>query len=260
VTLGRFSFAVTGASATATGGRPRDDECMRKKVLLLVVGGSLVTASRPASKVGGPRRASFFGGGSVRILLVTSLTATFTMALAPETAAFVPGFDSAYAGESAFVTLRPGETKEFMVFFFNRGTTAWEVGTTTQVDLAGCREDKVTCNVLDPGEELWNDGSWLSVSPPRYATHEQKLVLPGSIGTFRYRVRAPATAAPGTYRFNGDLVLSRPLFEGMSSGLTIHPEGYYHEATLTAGAPTAFGLPLAREFTPRSKVSSSAQP
>jgi hypothetical protein len=169
------------------------------------------------------------------MLLAGSVAAAFTVTLAPEAAAFVPAFDSAYAGESAFVTLRPGETNVFMVFFFNKGTTAWEVGTRTQIDLAACREDKVTCSVLDPGEELWNDGSWLSASPARYATHEQKLVMPGSIGTFRYRVRAPATAAPGTYRFNGDLVFSRPLFDGMAFGIPIHPEGYYQEATVTSG-------------------------
>jgi len=145
-------------------------------------------------------------------------------------AAAVTGYDSAYAGESAFVNLSAGQSNEFQVFFANTGTTAWAVGTATQVDLAACLADKVTCNAQDSTEATWNTG-WLSAS--RYATTTQTLVAPGSIATFKYTVTAPTGVQAGTYRFNGDLVLS-------STGERIHPEGYYQDATVGQGsnAPT----------------------
>jgi hypothetical protein len=151
-------------------------------------------------------------------------------------AAAVTGYDSAYAGESAFVNLSPGQSNEFQVFFANTGTTAWAVGTATQVDLAACLADKVTCNAQDSTEATWNSG-WLSAT--RYATTTQTLVAPGSIATFKYTVMAPSGAAAGTYRFNGDLVLS-------STGERIHPEGYYQDATVGAGS----GAPTITSLTP----------
>lgn len=137
-------------------------------------------------------------------------------------AAAVAGYDSSYAGESAFVNLAPGQSNEFQVFFVNNGTTTWSVGTATQVDLAACLEDKVTCNAQDATEAPWNAG-WRSAT--RYATSTQTSVAPGSIATFKYTVTAPAGVAAGTYRFNGDLVLA-------STGERIRPEGYYQEATV----------------------------
>jgi hypothetical protein len=136
--------------------------------------------------------------------------------------ALTPGFDSSYAGESAFLTLQQGATGPFTVFFMNTGQTAWRKGTPTQVNLTVCLENKTSCNVRSPHAD-WNDGTWLS--DRAYATHTQVEVAPGAIGTFTYRVRAPLTA-PGdaTYRFNGDLALS--------SGEQLHPEGYYHEVSI----------------------------
>ncbi len=151
-------------------------------------------------------------------------------------AAAVTGYDSAYAGESAFVNIAPGQSNEFQVFFANTGTTAWGKGTATQVDLAACLDDKVTCNAQDATEATWNS-SWLSAT--RYATTTQTLVAPGSIATFKYTVMAPAGVAAGTYRFNGDLVLS-------STGERIHPEGYYQDATVGAGS----GAPTLTSLTP----------
>ncbi|HYL51652.1 MAG TPA: IPT/TIG domain-containing protein, partial [Acidimicrobiia bacterium] len=138
-------------------------------------------------------------------------------------AAAVTGYDSAYAGESAFVTLAPGQSNEFQVFFANTGTTTWTRGTSTQVDLAACLADKVTCDAQDASEAPWNSG-WLSAT--RYATTTQTAVSPGSIATFKYTVMAPAGVAAGTYRFNGDLILD-------SSAAKIHPEGYFQDATVS---------------------------
>ncbi|MGH2798805.1 MAG: IPT/TIG domain-containing protein, partial [Thermoleophilaceae bacterium] len=106
----------------------------------------------------------------------------------------------------------------------------WTKGTATQVDLAACLADKTTCNAQDASEAPWNDGTWLSAV--RYATHVQTSVAPGQLGTFAYNVKAPAGVAAGTYRFNGDLVLS-------VTGERIHPEGYFQDATVSVSGTAA---------------------
>src|SRR5687767_7950951 len=163
--------------------------------------------------------------------IVTAITAAslaFSLvAMATPANAAVPGYDSAYAGESAFLNLNQGQTGTFTVFFANTGSTSWVRGTTTQVDLAACLEDKVTCNAQDATEAPFNSG-WLSTV--RYTTQTQTTVAPGQIGTFTYNVAVPATQAAGTYRFNGALVLA-------STGADIRNEGYYQDVTVTA--PTA---------------------
>ena len=132
----------------------------------------------------------------------------------------VPGYDSAYAGESAFLTVGPGTSGQFQVFFMNTGTTLWRKGTTSQVNLAVCLADKTTCDVESPLAS-WNDGSWLSSRA--YSTHIQGEVAPSQLGTFVYSFKVPLTVTSGVYRFNGDLALA--------TGQQIHPEGYYQEAS-----------------------------
>ena len=147
--------------------------------------------------------------------LVLALLAAQAPAVAAE-----PGFDSGYAGESAFITTGPGATGQFQVFFANKGTTIWRKATATQVNLTVCLEDKITCNVDSP-LAAWNDGSWLSNRA--YSTHIQSEVLPGQLGTFVYSFKTPMTVTSGIYRFHGDLALA-------ATGGQVHPEGYYHEA------------------------------
>jgi hypothetical protein len=135
----------------------------------------------------------------------------------------VIGYDSQYVGESAFIDLLPGQTGTFTVFFANIGSTAWAQGTATQVKLAACRDDKVTCNVV-PEEAAFNDGTWYS--PTAYATQTQVRVEPNTIGTFFYRVKAPTSMTQATLaRFNGDLAL-------VSTGQMLHQEGYYQDANV----------------------------
>jgi hypothetical protein len=162
------------------------------------------------------------GGNWMKLLRVFALVA-LCLAYAPTPAAAVTGYDSAYAGESAFVTINPGETQSFQVFFVNGGSVTWTKGSDTQVDLAACLEDKVTCNAQDPTDSLWNSG-WLS--PSRYATTTQVTVAPFATATFAYNIKAPANAT-GTHRFNGDLVVAK-------TGQRIHPQGYYQDATVNA--------------------------
>jgi len=160
---------------------------------------------------------------------ITAAALAFSMVAAAVPAAAVTGYDSAYAGESAFVNIVGGQTQNFQVFFANTGTNSWQKGSGTQVDLAACLEDKVTCNAQDASEATWNSG-WLS--PTRYATTTQTITPPGSLGTFSYNITAPTGVAAGIFRFNGDLVLA-------STGERIHPEGYYQEANTGAAAGAA---------------------
>jgi uncharacterized protein YraI len=136
---------------------------------------------------------------------VTAAALAFSMLALALPAAAVSGYDSQYNSESAFVNISPGQTQNFQVFFINAGTTTWTRGTGTQVDLAACLEDKVTCNAQDATEAGWNT-AWLSST--RYATTSNTSVAPGGVGTFSYNITAPAGAQNGIYRFNGDLVLS----------------------------------------------------
>ena len=156
------------------------------------------------------------------VTAVSAAALSLSMLASAVPALAVTGYDSAYAGESAFVNISPGQTLNFQVFFANTGTTTWSRGTGTQVDLAACLEDKVTCNAQDASEASWNSG-WLSST--RYASTVQTTTAPGALGTFSYDIAAPANVLAGTYRFNGDLVLS-------STGEKIHPEGYYQDASV----------------------------
>ncbi len=153
--------------------------------------------------------------------LVTLVVAILLLAPQTRADAAVTGFDSAYAGESAFLTVIPGRPAMFQVFFVNTGVTTWQKGTASQANLTVCLANKISCNVPSPHAD-WNDGSW--VSDRVYATHFQDQVKPGEIAPFSYGIRVPVTAENGIYRFNGELALA--------TGQQIHPEGYYHEAVL----------------------------
>src|SRR5919204_4989666 len=115
----------------------------------------------------------------------------------------VDGLDSLYQGESAFLSVGPGQTYTFQVFFANIGTVTWKKGTSTQVSLAACLPDKVTCNIPSPNR-TWNDGSW--ISDAMYTTQAQPEVVPNQIGTFIYFIKVPLNVVSGNYRFHGDLV------------------------------------------------------
>lgn len=178
---------------------------------------------------------------------VTAAALAFSMLALALPAAAVTGYDSQYNSESAFVNISPGQTQNFQAFFINAGTTTWTRGTGTQVDLAACLEDKVTCNAQDATEAGWNTG-WLSTN--RYATTSNTTTAPGGVATFSYNITAPPGAGNGIYRFNGDLVLS-------TTGERIHPEGYYQEANLGGVSGTT---PVLSTISPVSGSSSGGTP
>jgi hypothetical protein len=146
------------------------------------------------------------------------------------------GYDSSYFGESAFLAIAPGTTGQFAAGFNNTGVVGWQTGTSSQVNLAICAADKVTCNITSPNA-AWASG-WYSTSA--YATQSTSFVGPGQTGWFVYSVRAPATAS-GTARFNGDVALA-------STGQLVHPEGYFQEATVQSGSAGAMRLDVSPSY------------
>src|SRR2546423_15390816 len=127
----------------------------------------------------------------LRILALVALCLAYT----PTPAMAVTGYDSAYSGESAFVTISPGQTLQFQVFFSNTGTLTWTKGGDTQVDLAACLADKVTCNAQDPADSTWNGGGRFS---PRHATTTPQTTPPRPLATRAANNKTPAPAGPGT--------------------------------------------------------------
>jgi hypothetical protein len=143
-----------------------------------------------------------------------------------DSARAVSGYDSAYFGESAFLSLNPGQSGQFVVGFNNTGSTGWLRGSASQVDLQVCGPDKVTCGI--PSANAAWASNWLSSTA--YATTSTAYVGPGQTGFFVYNIVASGTAGQ-TARFNGDLALH-------ASGQQVHPQGYYQDATVNAGALT----------------------
>src|SRR6266542_689806 len=161
-------------------------------------------------------------------ITAAALALSMTLGLNAGTAQAAPaGYDSAYQFESAFLTLKPGDSGTFSVFFANTGTTSWVKGSGSQVNLAICAADKVTCNVTS-AQSAWAVG-WLSSTA--YATHTKDAVAPGDFSAFTYNIKVPAGQAGGVYRFNGDLVQG-------SSGTRVHPEGYYQDGNITGAGPS----------------------
>ncbi|MGH2378391.1 MAG: hypothetical protein ACRDGT_07925 [Candidatus Limnocylindria bacterium] len=111
------------------------------------------------------------------------------------------GHHSQWAGQSAAPSLCAGQVAEVSVLLRNTGTTTWTAGRTAPLVLA---------TNAPPGNMIAID-SGLVVAPlydTRLATHEEASVAPGAVGTFSFKVKAPAEA--GTHRIN-----VRPVAEGL---------------------------------------------
>ena len=158
----------------------------------------------------------------IAIALVFAL-ATTTATAAP--AENPPGFDAAFGGESAFLALHRGDTGTLQVFFANTGSTSWAKGAATEVSLGICVDTPAPqfyrCNVLSP----YADWAVNWTSARIYATQNQVLISPGTVGTFIYSVKVPADAAFGDYYFRGELI-------HRATATPIHPVGYYQLVTV----------------------------
>ena len=137
-------------------------------------------------------------------LAATARAVGLSLGCSAATARAAGGFESSYQFESAFLALQPGETGSFSVFFLNSGATAWVRNTSSQVNLAVCAADKVTCNVTSANAAFAS--GWYS--PIAYATHAKDVVAPGDASAFTWSARVPSSQPNGIYRFNGDIVLA----------------------------------------------------
>src|SRR2546430_15400868 len=107
------------------------------------------------------------------------------------------GFHASLVDQGPAPALAPGSTATYSMHFRNVGLVAWQRGTEKQVTL-GVNGDALT--YADAGMAV----DWLS--PARIVSTAEELVLPGAIGTFKFKMRAPAT--PSTYK-----VPVRPVLE-----------------------------------------------
>src|SRR5438309_2974065 len=169
-----------------------------------------------------------------------ALALGMTLGLPGTTAQAATAFDSTYQFESAFLSLNSGDTGTFSVFFANTGATAWVANSPTQVNLAVCGADKLTCNITSP-QAAWGT-SW--ISPSAYATHAKSAVAPGDFSAFTYGIKVPAGTSVGTYRFNGDLVVAAQATAGESCtggpGCSkLHAEGYYQDVSIGTSTPAS---------------------
>src|SRR5256712_2942056 len=184
-----------------------------------------------------PVRGGDTGDQMRRVLVVVAATALalcLSVGWSGAPARAAGGFDSSYQFESAFLALQPGETGSFSVFFLNSGATAWVRNTSSQVNLAVCAADKVTCNVTSTNAAFAS--GWYS--PIAYATHAKDVVAPGDASAFTWTARVPAGQPNGIYRFNGDIVLA-------ATGERLRPEGYYHDLAV---GQTSFSLAVTPDY------------
>lgn len=158
------------------------------------------------------------------VTAITGAALAFSMvASAIPANAAVAGYDSQYTFQSDWLTRSPGEQGTWSVTFKNTGTTTWTPGTSTDVQLAVCLDDKVTCNVSDPKEAPFNN-AWVSAT--RYARMNlpagKTSVATNDSASFTVNITVPAGQAPGTYFFNAALVKA-------DTGEDIRNEGAYFE-------------------------------
>jgi uncharacterized lipoprotein YddW (UPF0748 family) len=138
-------------------------------------------------------------------------TSTEGPGIAPPTSipAGIPGFHSAWFGQSGYMTLCPGDTRTATVAYYNTGARGWVLGRMGEVAYLGTWRPEPGQDAPSP---LGGDGSLGSPNTgwPRYdriAIQPSAYVGPGQVSWFQFTVKAPMTA--GTYK-----LYLRPLVEG----------------------------------------------
>src|SRR5207245_5825126 len=103
-----------------------------------------------------------------------------------------------WASQSAYPTLAPGAISPTLtISFVNTGSKPWMGGMVGQQADLGIAADDRTWAALGV--------DWLS--PARVAGQSESVVMPGALGPFAFRVRAPTV--PGIYR-----IALRPVIDG----------------------------------------------
>lgn len=149
----------------------------------------------------------------------------------------LPGYHSAWHGQSGYATLCPFGQAEFTISFLNTGSLGWYRGVAGQTAYLGTWGPEPG---QDRATQLGGDGTLGTANTgwPRFnrlAAQQEDYVGPGQVGSFRFMLQAPAT--PGWYR-----VHLRPLIEGTQ---WLEDEGIYWQVVVLNADGTA---PVEPEF------------
>jgi hypothetical protein len=124
----------------------------------------------------------------------------------------LPEYHTAFFGQSAFPTVAPGQTAEWVIAFTNTGTSGWDLTHATAARLGTWSPQDSTSLLATP--------SW--IAPNRPAQQTTTWVGPGQQAWFRVQLRAPSTA--GAYR-----LYVRPVIDGVE---WLENVGAYVEVTV----------------------------
>jgi hypothetical protein len=121
----------------------------------------------------------------------------------------IPGYHSAWYGQSGYASLCPQQQAEFTIAFLNTGSLGWYGGVMEQAAFLGTwgpepGQDRATQLGGDGTQGTPNTG-WPRFN--RIAAQAEPYVGPGQVASFRFMLQAPKV--PGWYR-----VHLRPLIEG----------------------------------------------
>jgi cysteine-rich secretory family protein len=111
---------------------------------------------------------------------------------------FVPEHHTAFYAQSAYPTVAPGQSAEWVIAFTNTGNTGWDLSNATAVRLG-------TWSPQD-GPSMLASPSW--IAPNRPAQQTTTWVGPGQQAWFQVQLQAPS--APGVYR-----LYVRPVIDGV---------------------------------------------
>lgn len=152
---------------------------------------------------------STFGLVEMPLVPVVSVTPSYVQA---------EGFHARWAGQSEYVTLRPGQETDLTVRYVNAGDRTWVRGAlgTAQADL-GASAPRDNTRDFDRGILV---SPYLN--PDRFAAMTETSVAPGETATFTFRARAPLSA--GVYRIELGIVI-----DGVS---WLEDEGVYLQVTV----------------------------
>jgi hypothetical protein len=109
-----------------------------------------------------------------------------------------PEYHTSFHAQSAYPTIAPGQTAEWVIAFTNTGKTGWDLSQATAVRLG-------TWSPQD-APSIFASPAW--IAPNRPAQQTTTWVGPGQQAWFRVQLVAPT--APGDYRLN-----VRPVIDGV---------------------------------------------
>jgi hypothetical protein len=115
-----------------------------------------------------------------------------------QTYAAVPEYHTTFYAQSAYPTVAPGQTAEWVIAFTNSGATGWDLSKATALRLGTWSPQDAPSVLATPG--------WIAANRP--AEQTTTWVGPGQQAWFRVQLQAPTT--PGMYRLD-----VRPVIDGV---------------------------------------------